>query len=521
ARMEAVEGPLREQFLSNLQELTDAEQDSKELRSAKRDLLFERIQEGLELPFPVGPVPAEGEPQVKDSVTRQFVKRASEAVYKSLVRKKIAIDKRRPDGRSAEEIRPIECEVGVSPRTHGSGLFTRGQTQVLSLLTLGTAKEGQKIDDLSREQQRRFMHHYNFPPFSVGETGFMRGPKRRDIGHGALAQRALEAVIPTVEEFPYTVRLVSETLESNGSSSMGSVCGSSLALMDAGVPIKAPVSGIAMGLVMEDDDYVILTDIQGAEDHLGDMDFKVAGTTEGITALQMDIKITGVTQEIMRSALAQAKEARESILEKMLAVLPESRTALADHAPRISSVKIDPEKIGMVIGKGGETIRALEADYDVQIDIEEDGTILIYATEGTKAEAAISAVTALTKSPEVGDSYTGKVVKTTQFGAFVELKKGTDGLLHVSNVGPGRVAHIEDVMARGDVVDVVVQEVDKDRGRIGLKLVAKHENGGLVMPEELIERAKDAPPREEREERPRGGGRGGDRGGRPRERERR
>ena len=524
ARMEAVEGPLREQFLSDLQELTDAEQDSKELRSAKRDLLFERIHEGLELPFPVGALPAEGEPQVKDSVTRQFVKRASEAVYKSLVRKKIAIDKRRPDGRSAEEIRPIECEVGVSPRTHGSGLFTRGQTQVLSLLTLGTAKEGQKIDDLSREQQRRFMHHYNFPPFSVGETGFMRGPKRRDIGHGALAQRALEAVIPTVEEFPYTVRLVSETLESNGSSSMGSVCGSSLALMDAGVPIKAPVSGIAMGLVMEDDDYVILTDIQGAEDHLGDMDFKVAGTTEGITALQMDIKIVGVTQEIMRSALAQAKEARESILEKMLAVLPESRTALADHAPRISSVKIDPEKIGMVIGKGGETIRSLEADYEVQIDIEEDGTILIYATDGLKAQAAIAAVQALTKEPEVGDTYTGKVVKTTQFGAFVELKKGTDGLLHVSNVGPGRVGHIEDVIARGDVLDVIVQEVDKARGRIGLKLVAKHENGTLVQPEELIERAKEAPPRPPEEERPRregdrrggGGGRGGrDRGRRP------
>jgi polyribonucleotide nucleotidyltransferase len=518
ARMEAVEGPLREQFLSDLQALTDAEQDSKELRSAKRDLLFERIHENLQLPFPVGPTPAEGEPQVKDSVTRSFVKRASEAVYKSLVRKKIAIDKRRPDGRSAEEIRPVECEVGVSPRTHGSGLFTRGQTQILSLLTLGTVKEGQKIDDLSREQQRRFMHHYNFPPYSVGETGFMRGPKRRDIGHGALAQRALEGILPSVEEFPYTVRIVSETLESNGSSSMGSVCGSSLALMDAGVPIKAPVSGIAMGLVKEDDDYVILTDIQGAEDHLGDMDFKVAGTSEGITALQMDIKITGVTQEIMRSALEQAKQARVSILEKMLEVLPEPRTALAGHAPRISSVKIDSEQIGLVIGKGGETIRALEADYDVQIDIEEDGTILIYATEGTKAEAAISAVTALTKSPEVGDNYTGKVVKTTQFGAFVELKKGTDGLLHVSNVGPGRVAHIEDVMSRGDVVDVVVQEVDKERGRIGLKLVAKHENGGLVMPEELIERAKDAPPREEREERPRGGR--GDRG-RPRERERR
>ena len=515
-RMKAVEGPIREQFEADLRELTDAEQDTKELRSAKRDLLFERILEEAELPFPVGPAPAEGEPQVKDSATRTYVKRACESIYKGLVRRKIAVEKRRPDGRSAEEIRSIWCEVGVSPRTHGSAIFTRGQTQIMTLLTLGTVKEGQKIDDLSREQQRRYLHHYNFPPYSVGETGFMRGPKRRDIGHGALAQRALEAAIPSVEEFPYTIRLVSETLESNGSSSMGSVCGSTLALMDAGVPIKAPVSGIAMGLVKEGDDYVILTDIQGAEDHLGDMDFKVAGTRDGITALQMDIKITGVTQEIMRAALAQAKQARESILDTMLAVLPEARTALADHAPRISTVKIDQEQIGLVIGKGGETIRSLEADYEVQIDIEEDGTILIYATEGTKAEAAISAITALTKEPEVGDTYTGKVVKTTQFGAFVELKKGTDGLLHVSNVGPGRVAAIEDVMDRGDIVDVLVQEVDKERGRIGLKLIAKHEDGGLVMPEELIERAKNAPPREPREERPRGGR---DRG-RRRERER-
>jgi polyribonucleotide nucleotidyltransferase len=284
------------------------------------------------------------------------------------------------------------------------------------------------------------------------------------------------------------------------------------------VPIKAPVGGIAMGLVKEGDDYVILTDIQGAEDHLGDMDFKVAGTREGITALQMDIKITGVTQEIMRSALEQAKRAREFILDKMAEVMPESRTQLAEHAPRISTIKINPEYIGMVIGKGGETIRALEADHDVQIDIEEDGTILIYATEGTNADAAIAAINALTKEPEVGDTYTGKVVKTTQFGAFVELKKGTDGLLHVSNVGPGRVGHIEDVITRGDVLDVVVQEVDKERGRIGLKLVAKHENGSLVQPEELIERAKNAPPREPREERPRGdrdrrrGGRDRDRG---------
>src|SRR6266568_764290 len=508
-RSVAVEGPVREQFGDELKALTDAEQDSKALRSAKRQLLFDRVVDDVDLPFPVGSVSADPEtgetlPAVKDSQTRSYVKKACESIYKDMVRQKIAVDKRRPDGRGAEEIRPIEVEVGVNPRTHGSGLFTRGQTQILSSLTLGTAKEGQRIDDLSLEAERRYMHHYNFPPYSVGETGFMRGPKRRDIGHGALAQRALEAVIPPAEEFPYTIRLVSETLESNGSSSMGSVCGSTLALMDAGVPIKAPVSGIAMGLVKEGDDYTILTDIQGAEDHLGDMDFKVAGTRDGITALQMDIKITGVSREIMRDALEQAKRAREFILGRMAEAIPETRGELAAHAPRISTVKINPEFIGMVIGKGGETIRGLESEYDVQIDIEEDGTILIYATEGTKADAAIAAITGLTKEPEVGDTYTGKVVKTTQFGAFVELKKGTDGLLHVSNVGPGRVGHIEDVMQRGDVVDVVVQEVDKERGRIGLKLVAKHENGTLVQPEELIERAKNAPPREEREERPRG-----------------
>ncbi len=523
-RLAAVEGPVREQFEDDLRALTDAEQDPKELRSAKRQLLFDRIVETVELPFPLGPAAAEGEgPTAKDQLTKQFVKRSAEAIYKDLVRKKIAVEKRRPDGRDPDEIRPIVCEVGVAPRTHGSALFTRGQTQIMTLLTLGTAKEGQRIDDLSLETDRRYMHHYNFPPYSVGETGFMRGPKRRDIGHGALAQRALEAVVPPAEEFPYTIRVVSETLESNGSSSMGSVCGSTLSLMDAGVPIKAPVSGIAMGLVKEGDDHVILTDIQGAEDHLGDMDFKVAGTKDGITALQMDIKITGVTREIMQTALEQAKRAREFILGKMLEAIPEPRTELSQNAPRISTVKINPEYIGMVIGKGGETIRALESDYDVQIDIEEDGTILIYATDGLKAEAAINAVKALTKEPEVGDQYTGKVVKTTDFGAFVELKKGTDGLLHVSNVGPGRVNHIEDVISRGDVLDVLVQEVDKARGRIGLKLVGKHENGSMVTPEELVERAKDAPPREPREDRPRRdgdrrGGRGG-RGGPRRDRE--
>ncbi len=519
-RSVAVEAVVREKFEHDLRGLTEAEQDSKELKSAKRNLLFEHIIESVELPFPVGPATVDGEPAVKDTLTKGYVKKACESIYKSLVRQKIAVEKRRPDGRTATQIRPIEVEVSVMPRTHGSGLFTRGQTQIMSLLTLGTAKEGQRIDDLSLERDRRYMHHYNFPPYSVGETGRMGSPKRRDIGHGALAQRALEAVLPTTETFPYTIRIVSETLESNGSSSMGSVCGSTLALMDAGVPITSPVSGIAMGLVKEGDDYEILTDIQGAEDHLGDMDFKVAGTQDGITALQMDIKITGVSREIMQQALAQAKDARIAILAKMNQAIAAPREALAEHAPRISTIQINPEFIGMVIGKGGETIRSLEAEYEVQIDIEEDGTILVYATEGTKGDAAIEAIRNLTKEPEVGDTYTGRVVKTTDFGAFVELKKGTDGLLHVSNVGPGRVNHIEDVIARGDILDVVVQEVDKARGRIGLKLVQKHEGDKMVSPEELIERAKDAPPREPREDRGprRDGQRGGSRGPR-RERE--
>jgi polyribonucleotide nucleotidyltransferase len=513
-RSAAAETAVREQFEGDLRGLTDAEQDSKELKSAKRHLLYDHIVETVKLPFPGG-----GEEGEKDSLTKGYVKKACDSIYKSLVRQKIAVDKRRPDGRSETEIRPIEVEVSVMPRTHGSGLFTRGQTQIMTLLTLGTAKEGQRIDDLSLESDRRYMHHYNFPPYSVGETGRMGSPKRRDIGHGALAQRALQAVIPPADEFPYTIRLVSETLESNGSSSMGSVCGSTLALMDAGVPIKEPVSGIAMGLVKEGDDYVILTDIQGAEDHLGDMDFKVAGTPEGITALQMDIKITGVSREIMERALAQAKEARVAILGRMLEAIAQPREMVAEHAPRISTIQINPEYIGMVIGKGGETIRSLESDHDVQIDIEEDGTILVYATEGTKGDAAIAAIRALTKEPEVGDEYTGRVVKTTDFGAFVELKKGTDGLLHVSNVGPGRVNHIEDVIQRGDILDVLVQEVDKARGRIGLKLVQKHENGAFVSPEELVERAKDAPPREPREDRPRrDGDRGRGRGGPRRER---
>src|SRR6185295_15834779 len=312
-----------------------------------------------------------------EPVTKSYVKKAADAIYKDLVRKKIAVDKRRPDGRGTEEIRPITTEVGISPRTHGSALFTRGQTQILTLCTLGTAKEQQRIDDLSTEQERRYIHHYNFQPYSVGETGFMRGPKRRDIGHGALAQRALEAVVPSTEDFPYTIRLVSETLESNGSSSMGSVCGSTLALMDAGVPITAPVSGIAMGLVKEGDDYEILTDIQGAEDHLGDMDFKVAGTQEGITALQMDIKITGVSAQIMAEALEQAKKGRLFILDVMNQTLPGAREAISSLAPRIIKIKINPDKIRDVIGPGGKVIRALVEETGAKIDVEGDGMVSI------------------------------------------------------------------------------------------------------------------------------------------------
>jgi polyribonucleotide nucleotidyltransferase len=405
---------------------------------------------------------------------------AFDALQKSIIRRRIAIEKHRPDGRKADEIRPITCEVTVAPRVHGSGLFTRGETQVMTLLALGTTKEAQRIDGLGIETTKRYIHHYNFPPFSVGETGFMRGPKRRDIGHGALAERALVPMIPSDVDFPYTLRLVSETLESNGSSSMASVCGSTLALLDAGVKIERPVAGIAMGLIKEGDDYIVLSDIQGDEDHLGDMDFKVAGTANGITALQMDIKITGVTFAILRDALTQAKAGREHILGIMAETIAAPREELSPWAPRITAIKIDPDRIGTVIGKGGETIRGLEADYDVEISVEEDGTVKVYGVEGAKAEAAVEQIRALTKDVEIGDTYLGaKVVKTTTFGAFVELTKGTDGLLHISNLSRGRVDKVEDVLNRGDTVDVKVVEVDKVRGRIGLRIIGlEDEDGG-------------------------------------------
>jgi polyribonucleotide nucleotidyltransferase len=412
-----------------------------------------------------------GDPESEGYAERRAaVALAFDKLERSIIRERIAVHKRRPDGRAANEIREISIEVGVTPRTHGSALFTRGQTQALSVVALGTLKEEMRLDTLGLETKKYYWHHYNFPPFSVGEAGRLAGPKRRDIGHGALAERALTAVVPSIEDFPYSIRVVSDIFESNGSSSMASVCGSSLSLMDAGVPITRPVAGIAMGLIKEGDDYVVLTDIAGVEDHLGDMDFKVAGTERGITALQMDIKISGVTFEILRDALTQAHEARTFILGEMAKVIAAPRESLSVHAPRIEKVKIDPSQIGMLIGKGGETIRGLCEEFESQIDVNDDGQVLIYSANGELADALVERIRTMMKEVEIGDEYLGKVVKTTTFGAFIELSKGTDGLLHISNVSPGnRVDTVEEVLSKGDEITVRVVEVDRERGRIGVR----------------------------------------------------
>src|SRR5687768_975549 len=432
---------------------------------------------------------------------RAAVQLAFDKLEKDIIRKRIAVDKKRPDGRAPDEIRDIWIEVGLAPRTHGSAIFTRGQTQAFSVAALGTTRDEMRLDTLGLQTEKHYFHHYNFPPFSVGEAGFMRGPKRRDIGHGALAERALVPVVPSVEEFPYTIRVVSDILESNGSSSMASVCGSSLSLMDAGVPLKAPVAGVAMGLIKEGDDHVVLTDIAGVEDHLGDMDFKVAGTSEGITALQMDIKIAGVTFEILRGALQQAQEARMTILGKMRDAISEPRSELSQFAPRISAIQIDTDKISAVIGKGGETIRALSEKFDAQINIDNNGTIRIYAQTGDQGDALVDRIRSMTKEVELGDEFTGKVVKTTTFGAFVELAKGTDGLIHISNIAPGqRPNTVEEVINRGDELRVKVVEVDPERGRIGLRLADDPEIADK-SPEELAAMGTGDK-----------GGRGGDRG---------
>ncbi len=393
-------------------------------------------------------------------------------ITKEQVRSLILDDEIRPDNRKHTEIRPIWCETGILPRTHGSGLFTRGQTQVLSVVTLGALGEAQTIDGITEEEEKRYMHHYNFPPYSVGEAGRMKSPGRREIGHGALAERAIVPVLPTEEDFPYAIRVVSEVLSSNGSTSMGSTCGSCLALMDAGVPIKKPVAGIAMGLIerVEEDGsskMAILSDIQGMEDFLGDMDFKVAGTADGVTAIQMDIKVHGLSREVLEKALAQAKEGRMFIMNKMLEVIPAPKPELSPYAPRIISMQIDPDKIRTVIGPGGKTINRIIADTGVKIDIDDTGLIYIAAPDMESANAGVKEIELLTKDVEVGEVYEGKVVRIMNFGAFIEILPGKEGLLHISKMAKERVEKVQDVMNIGDIVKVKVTEIDS-QDRINL-----------------------------------------------------
>jgi polyribonucleotide nucleotidyltransferase len=397
------------------------------------------------------------------------IKAAVSTVEKEAFRELYLKDRKRTDLRELDEIRPTSAEVAVLPRVHGTGLFTRGETQVLSSLALADLGLAQRLDTIEPQTGKRFMHHYNFPPYSTGETGRLGTPRRREIGHGALAERALVPVIPSEDEFPYALRIISEVLESNGSSSMASVCGSTLALMDGGVPIKAPVAGVAMGLVKEGDDYVILSDIQGLEDHMGDMDFKVAGTADGITALQMDMKITGVSAGLLQEALEQARAGRLQILDILREAIPEPRSDVSDYAPRVEVLKIPTDKIGMLIGPGGKTINALQDQFGVNISVEDDGTVFV-AGEGSISREAAGAIKGMMKDVEAGEIYTGKVVKTTNFGAFVELTPGRDGLVHISRLAPGkqRVERVEDVVTEGDRIKVRVLEIDK-QNRISLE----------------------------------------------------
>lgn len=409
----------------------------------------------------------------KAKVLKQ-VKQICHSIEADEVRRLIIEDKVRPDGRKVDEIRPLDSQVDILPRAHGSALFTRGETQVLSVTTLGPMNDNQIIDDLTEVETKRFMHHYNFPPYSVGETGRMGSPGRREIGHGALGERALSQVLPSVEDFPYTIRTVAEVTESNGSSSQASICAGTMSLMAAGVPIKTPVAGIAMGLIMDEENgkYTVLTDIQGMEDHFGDMDFKVAGTSKGITALQMDIKVTGITREVFEEALAQAKVARAQILENMMAAISEPREDVGTYAPKIEQFYIDPEKIREVIGPNGKMInKIIEASDDVKIDIEDDGHVVIYHMDRAAINHAADMIRDIVREAKVGDIYEGKVVRIEKFGAFVNLFPGTDGLLHISKINHERVNKVEDVLNIGDTVRVKVTEID-DRGRVNVSAKA-------------------------------------------------
>jgi polyribonucleotide nucleotidyltransferase len=440
-----------------------------------------------------------------ETINLEDVKAVFGDVLKEETRRLILEKGQRADGRRTDEIRPIWTMTGLLPRAHGSGLFTRGETQVVSIATLGTPREEQKLDTLRPEEAKRYMHHYNFPPFSTGETWPMRGPRRREIGHGALAETALVAVLPSEDEFPYTLRVVSEVLSSNGSTSMASVCGSTLALMDAGVPITNPVAGIAMGLISKDGPYAILSDIQGLEDHLGDMDFKVAGTREGITALQMDIKIKGLSYEILSEALGQARTGRLHILDKMAETIAEPKKELSAYAPRITTIHVDPDKIGKIIGPGGKMIRKIQEECEVDVDIEDDGTVYIAAIDGLGAQKAIEMIEALTEEAEVGKVYLGKVVRTESYGAFVEILPGVDGMVHISQLADYRVPSVEEVTRVGDEIMVMVIDIDPETGKIKLSRQAVLEGWTA---EEARER--------DRRGGPSGGSRNDQRGGRSR-----
>ena len=497
-----------ERVRESMTELLDKPLTKNEFYTGMTTLKDQVVEELCNVPNPERESVAEVLTPVMDALTDRpslsAVREAFDQAEQQIVRERILSQGKRPDGRTPTDIRPIWCEVGVSPRAHGSGIFTRGETQILSFATLGTLGESQELDTLSPTDTKRYMHHYNFPPYSTGEVKPLRGQSRREVGHGALAERALEPIIPAEESFPYTIRVVSEALASNGSTSMGSVCGSTLALMDAGVPIKAPVSGVAMGLVTDDSGrYQILTDIQGVEDHLGDMDFKVAGTAAGITALQMDIKISGLSTQMMKEALEQARTARMFIMEKMLAVLAEPRTELKPHAPRIITVKIPIDKIGALIGPGGKNIRSLQEETGTKIDIEEDGTVYIASTDGVGAKIAQERVEALGDSAVVGNIYTGKVVRIADFGAFVEILPGVDGLVHISQLDSERVNRVEDVVNMGDEITVMVTDIDP-QGKIRLSRQA-------VLEGWTAEEAREKDQRKPGGGRPGGGG-GGDRG---------
>lgn len=418
--------------------------------------------------------------QAPDTFTKDEVKAAFAGIEKRVVRSRVIQGEARIDGRDNQTVRPLDIEVGVLPKTHGSAVFTRGETQAIAIATLGTLRDSQLIESLEGERKDRFMLHYNFPPYCVGEAGFMGGPKRREIGHGRLARRGVEAMLPAEDAFPYTIRVVSEITESNGSSSMASVCGSSLALMDAGVPLKAPVAGIAMGLVKDDDGFAVLTDILGDEDHLGDMDFKVAGSEAGVTALQMDIKIEGINEEIMEAALQQANKARLDILGQMNAVIGQSRSDVSDNAPSMATIKIAPDKIRDVIGKGGATIRKICDDTGASVDLDDDGTVRIYADDKAAAKKAIDTVLAITAEAEIGKLYMGKVARIADFGAFVNIMPGTDGLVHISQIVPERVENVRDFLNEGDDVIVKVLDIDnRNRVKLTIKEISEEEKAAF------------------------------------------